>query len=188
MQDLHTTVVARFSPQLKETRSSPDMAPHRAVCGGVGEWMYRSIGGIAPSSPGYGTVKISPQISRLLDPASANATVSTVRGVVGSSWTRHAVGANRAGCLGGRGRTPLLTLRVTVPVGMLAVLHVPLLGREAAHTTVEQVRMLEANTRVWPPTDDAVWLRSAPREEGGALVLETTAAELVMVVHERCSQ
>lgn len=59
---------------------NPPTHNHIFLCGGVGEWMYRSLGGISPTSAGYATVKIAPQISPKLDPASANASVSTVRG------------------------------------------------------------------------------------------------------------
>ena len=51
--------------------------------------MYRSLGGIAPASPGYATVTIAPKISKMLDPVSVNASVATVRGVVSSRWMRH---------------------------------------------------------------------------------------------------
>jgi hypothetical protein len=132
--------------------------------------MYRSLGGIAPAAPGYAAVKIAPVISPTRDPASANATVQTVRGAVASRWERHAVGActggefHRAGancaawpsvltenayqrselgpqfvptlcnlCPGDAEATTrqlLVTMRVTVPVGMKGEVHLPLLGRD----------------------------------------------------------
>ena len=82
--------------------------------------MYRSLGGIAPASPGYATVTIAPKISKTLDPVSANASVATVRGVVSSSWTRHTA----ARCVDGL--ASLVTMQVSVPVGMLGDVHVPL--------------------------------------------------------------
>ena len=92
--------------------------------------MYRSLGGIAPASPGYATVTIAPQISPTLDPASANATVRTVRGVVASSWVRH----DDRLCVDGQ--VELVTLQVAVPVGMRGELRLPLLGRAASVVSV----------------------------------------------------
>merc|ERR1712054_716774 len=42
---------------------NPPTHNHIFLCGGVGEWIYRSLGGIAPATPGYATVAIAPQIS-----------------------------------------------------------------------------------------------------------------------------
>lgn len=161
---------------------------HIFLCGGVGEWMYRSLGGIAPASPGYAAVKIAPQISKTLDPASANATVSTVRGVVKSSWTRHSTGDELASCTDGR--SPLVTMAVSVPVGMLGDVRIPLLGRDPAAVVVEETRV-GGTLRVWAgravdATVSAVWLQKLPRVEGGSLVLETGAAELELATFERC--
>ena len=89
--------------------------------------MYRSLGGIAPASSGYATVTIAPKISKTLDPVSANASVATVRGVVSSSWTRHTA----ARCVDGL--ASLVTMRVSVPVGMLGDVHVPERARRVGH-------------------------------------------------------
>ena len=88
--------------------------------------MYRSLAGIAPASAGYSTVSIAPKISPTLDPAAVNASVTTVRGVVTSSWTRH----SGNGCV--NGLAGHVTLRIGVPVGMLGEVHVPLLGEPAS--------------------------------------------------------
>jgi hypothetical protein len=166
---------------------NPPTHNHIFLCGGVGEWMYRSLGGISPASPGYAAVKIAPQISKTLDPASANATVSTVRGVVEVAWTRHSIGDELASCT--NGRSPLVTMTVSVPVGMLGEVHIPLLGRDPAALIVEETRV-GGTLRVWAGAVDAtvsaVWLQKLPRVEGGALVFETGAAELDLATFEWC--
>jgi hypothetical protein len=83
--------------------------------------MYRSLGGISPATPGYATVTIAPQISQTLGPNAVNASVLTVRGTVKSSWVRHEKLKDTLGeCL--------LDMWVTVPVGSLASIAIPLLG------------------------------------------------------------
>lgn len=146
---------------------------------------YRSLGGIAPGLPGYETVKIAPQISRSAGPASANASVATVRGIVASAWTRH------AGCAAGGRSAPLLTLQATVPVGMHAEILVPLLGHDAATVSIDAVTA-GAALRVWDGGSAELlarpaWLRRAAHVQRGALALDTAAmAEVQFVVRVRC--
>ena len=167
------------------------------LCGGVGDWMYRSLAGIAPASAGYGTVTIAPKISKTLDPAAVNASVATVRGVVTSSWTRH----ERSGCL--NGLATLVTFRIGVPVGMLGEVHVPLLG-EAASNAVVTVREHRATSGVcgsqphvvWGDgasslaSTELLWLRGRPqaaRTAGAEVVLlEVVASELEIEAKVSC--
>jgi hypothetical protein len=154
--------------------------------------MYRSLGGIAPASPGYATVTIAPQISPTLDPASANATVRTVRGVVASSWHRH------DGHICVDGQVEVVTLQVAVPVGMLGDLRLPLLGRAASQVSVGardvgasatekgELSLWAAGAAVADVDQGAGWLRRAARVEGVALALGVAAAELQLVVREAC--
>ena len=160
--------------------------------------MYRSLAGIAPASAGYGTVKIAPRVSKTLDPASVNASVATVRGVVTSSWTRHKRGS---GCL--NGLAPLVNVRVGVPVGMLGDVHVPLVGEQAskAVVTVREYRAAggvdsSLHRVVWGEGAGSLtsmelpWLRSPPkaaRTEGEEVVmLEVAASELEIEVKVMC--
>jgi len=175
---------------------NPPTHNHIFLCGGLGEWMFRSVGGIAPASPGYGTVAIAPRISATRDPVAVNSTVQTVRGQVSSNWTRH----DAASCVDGR--TALLTLRISVPVGMRGVVYVPFLEHSVSAALVEEVKLGAGDgtksptmTHVlWPPTDsDAkgpdsrpVWLRATPRIERGMVVLEMKAAELQLRVSITC--
>ena len=155
--------------------------------------MYRSLGGIAPASPGYAAVTIAPKISKTLDPVSANASVATVRGVVSSSWTRH----TGARCVDGL--ASLVTMQVSVPVGMLGDVHVPLLGRSASQAvvTAREHRAGGSPHTVWgagaaQAGADLAWLRSPPQAQGQAeaetevVLLEIAASELELVAKVAC--
>jgi len=151
---------------------------HIFLCGGAGEWMYHSLGGIAPASAGYATVTIAPKISKTLGPSSVAASVQTVRGLVKSNWTRHEKGSR---CF--------VQLAVSVPVGMHATIDLPLLGRAPGAVAVEEVEV--AHGALWrdgAATGRAAslgWLRAPPRaaaEAGGGHVLrlETAAGEFTL--------
>ena len=55
------------------------------LCGGAGEWMYRSVLGVAPASIGWKTIAIRPQLSTK-GPAAVNGSVHTIRGAVSVAW------------------------------------------------------------------------------------------------------
>ncbi|MBU2668994.1 glycoside hydrolase family 78 protein [Actinoplanes bogorensis] len=76
--------------------------------GSVGDWLYRSVGGVAPGSPGYRQVLVAPKPGGSL--TSAQSSLTTAYGPTSSSWTRS-------------GAT--LTLKVTVPPNATAVVRVP---------------------------------------------------------------
>ena len=162
------------------------------MIGGVGEWMYRSLGGIAPASPGYATVSIAPQISPTLDPASVNASVTTVRGVVTSNWERH----SHSSCVAGR--VALATMHLGIPVGIAGEVTIPLLGRSASQVNVAAAEVGTANsvaTTIWDGSADSMpaaleelpWLHSLPAAtDGGLLMLGVGAVELELVVSSAC--
>lgn len=52
--------------------------------GAVGEWMYQTLGGIAPGAPGYRHVVVRPRVGGGL--TWAEATLETVRGPVATHW------------------------------------------------------------------------------------------------------
>jgi alpha-L-rhamnosidase len=127
---------------------NPPTHNHIFLCGGVGEWMYRSLGGVAPGSPGYETAVIAPQVSRH-GPSGVNMSVLTVRGTVKSSWVRHDARAHGdAGAGTGTGTGRVFDMRVTVPVGVRGLIAVPLLGLGAG-----EVRVVEVTTGkvLWDP-------------------------------------
>lgn len=54
--------------------------------GCVDDWIYRRQLGIAPTGPGYSTIRIEPDLSGPL--TSARGTIETVRGPISVTWTR----------------------------------------------------------------------------------------------------
>jgi hypothetical protein len=114
---------------------------HAWLCGGVGEWMYKRLAGITPSSPGYATVSIAPLISRTVGPSSVNATVQTIRGPVSSMWIRSAgeEGALEEGLPSITDSTrTILQFSCTLPVGVEGEVAVPLLGRPSSHVVLHE--------------------------------------------------
>ena len=90
--------------------------------------MYRSLAGIAPAAPGYARVSIHPEVSKNEGPDGVNSSVATVRGTVSSRWSRV---PEADGCV--------LTLTVTVPVGMTGDVLVPMMTSIAEDVTVTEV-------------------------------------------------
>ncbi|GIM97363.1 alpha-L-rhamnosidase [Paractinoplanes toevensis] len=76
--------------------------------GSVGDWLYRSVGGVGPATPGYRQVLIAPEPGGSL--TAATATLSTAYGVTRSAWTK-------------TGST--LTLDVVVPPNATALVRLP---------------------------------------------------------------
>jgi alpha-L-rhamnosidase len=100
--------------ELWQEKTGPSMNSHNhPMFGSIGAWFYEGLAGINfdEQNPGYRRIRIAPQIVRDLNWASG--TLDTVRGVVGSSWSRS--GAN-------------LRMELTVPVGSVAEVHIPKLG------------------------------------------------------------
>jgi hypothetical protein len=144
------------------------------LCGGVGEWMHRSLGGIAPATAGYASVTIAPQVSKSIGPSAVNATVATVRGTVRSAWVRP---SNLS--------VEPFELWVSVPVGAHAVVRVPALLEARHMATARLVEVGEADlngardsggggVELWPPL---------PSTGGGAVAQQVewlvAAAQLV---------
>jgi hypothetical protein len=153
--------------------------------------MYRSLGGIAPASPGYATVTIAPKISKMLDPVSVNASVATVRGVVSSRWTRHTA----MPCLDGL--ASVVTMQVVVPVGMLGEVHVPLLGQPSSQVVVTARELRAGGTprMIWGAGGrqagaELAWLRSPPqvqsKAEAETVLLQVVASELELEAKVAC--
>jgi alpha-L-rhamnosidase len=114
---------------------------HIFLCGGVGEWMYEYLGGIRPVTNGYEQVTITPAISKSAGPSAVNMSVTTVRGLITSQWTRYQTGTSNE-TVGSR----LVLLKVRIPIGVVRTLvHLPLLG--LYHTQIRAT--LNANTLIW---------------------------------------
>ncbi len=73
--------------ELWQNKTGPSMNSHNhPMFGSVGAWFYQALGGINAETPGYGKIRIQPQMAR--DLAWASASVETVRGTVTCSWNR----------------------------------------------------------------------------------------------------
>lgn len=83
-----TTCWEDYSGVADESHPPPPTRNHIFLCGGVGEWMYRSVAGISPASDGYDKITIAPQIGHGV--ATSTAHVKTVRGVALVSWAASA--------------------------------------------------------------------------------------------------
>ena len=185
-------------PGVNDRPLNPPTHNHIFLCGGVGEWMFRSLAGIAPAAPGYAVVHIAPKISRHLDPASVNASVRTVRGVVSSSWTRY-----HSTCRANlKDQAGLIQMIVSVPVGMLANIQIPLLGLNPSRLRLLSVMgsgvqaAKPIQTVLWDagPTLESLelksipWLQVPPTVQSDCILLQTTAVDqLVLLLEGPCS-
>ena len=116
---------------------------HIFLCGGVGVWLYESLGGIRPAAPGYARVAIAPQISRTLGPSAVNMTLQTLHGVVRSAWRRTSSVDDRASS------AELLRLDVEIPIGVRARITVPLLRPAAGATRRVYLRERDLMRELW---------------------------------------
>ena len=78
------------------------------ACGSVGEWLYRTVGGIDTDGAGYSKILIAPQIGG--DMTWAKSTFNSIHGRIESSWKLQ------------KGK---LTLDVTIPPNTTATIDVP---------------------------------------------------------------
>jgi alpha-L-rhamnosidase len=105
-----TTVWERWDSMLPDGSINPgEMTSfnHYAL-GAMADWLHRTVAGLAPAAPGYRELLVRPAVARNL--ASASARHRTPYGDAEVSWERS------------EGR---LRLRVVVPVGTTATVHVP---------------------------------------------------------------
>jgi alpha-L-rhamnosidase len=105
-----TTVWERWDSMLPDGRINPgEMTSfnHYAL-GAVADWLHRTVAGLAPAAPGYRELVVRPRPGGGLTRASARH--ESPYGTVSVAWERS----------GGRFR-----LRVQVPVGVTATVHVP---------------------------------------------------------------
>ncbi|MDA0165255.1 glycoside hydrolase family 78 protein [Solirubrobacter ginsenosidimutans] len=84
--------------------------------GSIGDWLYDSVGGLAPQTPGYKTQLVKPSTGAEL--SSASSAVKTNYGDAKTSWSRDAAGR--------------LSIDVDVPVNTRAEVHVPLTDGQQA--------------------------------------------------------
>jgi alpha-L-rhamnosidase len=105
-----TTVWERWDSMLADGTINPGQMTsfnHYAL-GAVADWLHRTVAGLAPAAPGYRRISVRPEPTRRLTAASAR--LRTPYGDAAVEWER----------AGG-----LFSLRVVVPVGATAVVHLP---------------------------------------------------------------
>ncbi|QGF23033.1 glycoside hydrolase family 78 protein [Raineyella fluvialis] len=151
-----TTMWERWDSMLPDGSINPgDMTSfnHYAL-GAVADFLHRVLGGLEPVAPGYRRVRIAPRPGAGLTCASA--THRSPYGEVAVSWRREG---------------EQLTLDVTVPVGVTAVIDLPELATEVGHgqhSFTTHYRAPEAD----PPRPPAMSLferaMAAAREATGA--------------------
>ena len=96
--------------------------------GSVGDWLYRSVGGVGPAAPGYQKVLIAPKPGGTL--TSASTALQTAYGETRSEWTRSG---------------SALTLKVVVPPNATATVQVPASSAAAVTAPAEAVAQGYAN-------------------------------------------
>jgi alpha-L-rhamnosidase len=96
--------------------------------GSVGDWLYRSVGGVGPAAPGYQKILIAPRPGGTLTSASSDLT--TAYGPARSAWTRSG---------------SALTLSVVVPPNTTATVRVPAASAAAVTAPAEAVSLGFAN-------------------------------------------
>jgi alpha-L-rhamnosidase len=105
-----TTVWERWDSLLADGSINPGQMNsfnHYAL-GAVADWLHRTVAGLAPGAPGYRHIVVRPEPSRFLTAAAAR--LRTPYGEASVAWERS---------------HGLLALRVVVPVGAGATVHVP---------------------------------------------------------------
>jgi alpha-L-rhamnosidase len=105
-----TTIWERWDALLPDGAINPGQMTsfNHYAFGAVADWLHRAVAGLAPAAPGYRELLVRPQVAGNLDSASSGH--RTPYGDAEVSWRRS------------RGR---LRLRVVVPVGATATVHVP---------------------------------------------------------------
>ena len=143
-----TTCWENWSGVADSTHPPEPTHNHIFLCGGLGAWLYRDIGGVRPGSDGYASVVIAPQISRLRGPSAVNTSLVTVRGRVVVEWERLMVEemaddqeapSELEG--GATAVIPLLRVSVRVPTGVRATLRLPSFGR-----SLSRLKLARAST------------------------------------------
>lgn len=165
---------------------------HIFLCGGLGEWLHRSLGGISPAADGWAKVSIAPRVSKSLGPSAVNASVLTIRGRVESRWVRGGGDGT-----GGSGKaaattatTALIRLQVRVPTSVGATIRVPLAERDVASVEIRAASAKSGGeTRIIWPRSGSSGAKEEQVATGGALLVTGVDGDGVLVsvpsgVHE----
>lgn len=126
-----TTCWENYRGVADDSHPPPPTHNHIFLCGGVGEWMYRSVAGIKPAADGFNRFSFAPQMG--IGPTSAVAQLKTVRGLATVGWSASP------------GKAPW-ALNATVPVSSTASITLEPLPNAA---TPDDVTVRESGTIVW---------------------------------------
>jgi len=134
--------------------------------GSVGSWMYKWLAGIRPLQPGFTRAAVEPRGFGLSNLTHASASVSTPQGHIRLSWRLDRLAAR-----------PTLSVSLTIPVGSVASVTLPLFQGE---------RITEGGRLVWThgsfvPGVDGVSAGAATAASGGVR-LEVTSGRYSFVV------
>ena len=102
---------------------SPKLTKLFFRCGGFGEWLWKHVIGLTPTSPAFATLRIEPQIDGFYGPSKASAHFLSPRGEVVIEWNRS---VPRVSTFVDAGDNGDISLRVLLPVGIeSATIRVP---------------------------------------------------------------
>lgn len=136
------------------THPPPPTHNHIFLAGGVTEWLYRSVAGIAPGANGYNHIIIHPNVLSPKDgPFGAGASLTTVRGDVSVEWQMDAHGGYDVTCV--------------IPPGATATVHIPN-GEDPSVTVMENGGTVWGNGHFQPGDKGVISGRATPH----AIVLE----------------
>ncbi len=152
--------------ELWQERTGPEMNSHdHHMFASAGTFLYNVLAGIARGEePAYETVRIQPQLVHGLNWASAS--TGTIRGQVVSSWNRVGSGYE---------------LKVEVPVGSTASVHLPLLK-------LEDPALMEGGKPVWinrNTVQNGIPGIASIRRRGDNLICQIGSGTYVFTVGER---
>jgi len=142
---------------------------HIFLCGGLGEWIHRSVVGVSPLSPGYLRVAYNPVLLGVdKGLTSVSAEYDTIRGTIRTAWAL-------TPCAGCR-----LALNATVPTTSTGQVHVPQVGSDGV--VYESGRVVWSHGRFQRGVDgvtDAHW-----DAEEAAVVFDVDSGSYAFVVSE----
>lgn len=99
----------------------PPTHDHIFLAGGLGEWMYRSVAGIAPAADAFNAVRCAPAVAPGAGPDGAQAGLNTVRGYTGVSWKRETGGGFALSCTVPPGATGEVVFPAKDPASVVIV-------------------------------------------------------------------
>jgi alpha-L-rhamnosidase len=109
-----TTVTENWN--ISDTRSH-----NHDMYAGILEWLYRSLGGISSTQPGYAEIQLKPGMPAGLE--SVSVSYNSVRGPITSDWKRAA---------------DTVQWKVSIPVNATAKVYLPTFTTAAASVTVSE--------------------------------------------------